>query len=164
MNRQIKAGHEILLDTQFGNKEGVPDILRMHEQMDFPVHGDGHFRGHDIVFGVRIVLRIEAEKILIALADVVGVNGSELSIRPRIAKVKRKLSSLHLDGQSIRGGWSEIDAGPGLRSEHTECQYLRTYQQESRDNQSHGAAWKVPDLGARFRAGEFPDKERQEEL
>src|SRR5258708_15383910 len=89
--------------------------------MDLPVHGDGHFRGHDIVFGVRIVLRIEAEKILIALADVVGVNGSELSIRPRIAKVKRKLSSLHLDGQSIRGGGRETEAGPGPPSQHNEC-------------------------------------------
>src|ERR1700716_3903500 len=127
MDRQINAGHEILLDAQFRHKEGMSKILGMHEQMYFPVHGHGHLRGYNIVSGFGIVLRVEAEEVLVTFADVVGVQRAKLSMRARVAEVKGKLSRLHLDWHCIRGGWSEVHAGPGLSSEYAQSQYLRSY-------------------------------------
>jgi len=61
---EIKARHEILLNTQLAHKEGVSDIFRMHQQANFPVHGYRHLGSHNVVFGVGIVGRIQPEEVL----------------------------------------------------------------------------------------------------
>ena len=64
MHRKIQAGNKILLNAQLRHKERMPDILGVHQQVDFAVHRDGHFGGHDVVFRVRIVVRVQTKEIL----------------------------------------------------------------------------------------------------
>ena len=52
---KIQAGDEILLHPQFRYVERMSHILRVHQQMDFAVHRNRHFGGHNIVFGVLVV-------------------------------------------------------------------------------------------------------------
>ena len=104
MNRDVQSGDEILLDAQFRDIERVAHILGMHEQVDLAVHGNRHLRGYDVVLGILIVRSIEAEEIRVGLADLVGVNWAELSIRAGIAEIKCELSRLHLDGQRFAAG------------------------------------------------------------
>src|SRR5208282_3739891 len=127
---------EILLDAQLWHIERVANILGVHQQVDFLVHRDRHFRRHDIVFCVLIVRRVDTEEISISFVDLIGMNGAKLAIRAGIAKIESKLSRLHLNRYGI-GGWrSEVYAGPRLHAEHTQSQALSTYQQKGRDHQS----------------------------
>ena len=65
--------------------------------MNLAVHRNRHFRSHDIILRVGIVVGIQAEEILIGLADLVGMNGPELSIGTRVPKVEGELTRLDLD-------------------------------------------------------------------
>src|SRR5580658_1897142 len=134
MNREIQARDEILLDTQFGDVEGMAHVLRMHEQVDLAIDGDGHLSGNDVVFGSLVVRGIEPEEICVSLADLVGVNWAEDSVRTGIAEIKGELTGLDLDRQRISSRRGEIDAGPRLYAEHTQSQTFGAYQQESGDN------------------------------
>src|ERR1700722_2649836 len=119
MYGKIQARNEILLHAQFGNIEGVSDILRVHQQMDFTVHGNGHLCGYDVIFGILIVSGIDTEEVCRGFINLVPVYRAELTVRTGIAKVKRKLSRLHLDRYRVRGGRSEIHTRPCFGSEHT---------------------------------------------
>src|SRR5882762_8160290 len=136
----------------------------MHEQMHFPVHWDSHLSGYDIVLGVWIVGGIKTKEILVSLTDQFRVEGAELNIRAGIAKIESKLAGLHLNWHGVRRRGSEIDAGPGLRSEDSQGQNLGSHQQESRDHQSHRAAGKISNFGAGLRIREFPDEKGEKEL
>jgi hypothetical protein len=76
----------------------------VHQQVNFLVHRDRHFRGHDVVFGVLIVRGIDTEKVRVGLVDLVGMDGAELAIRAGVAEIKSKLSRLHLNRHGIAAG------------------------------------------------------------
>src|SRR5216683_6209072 len=97
VQRNIQTGNKILLHPQLPHKKGMSNIFRMHEQMDFLVHGDRHLGGHDVVFGIRIMLGVETIEILRSLINELGVNGAQLSIRAGVAEIERELSGLNLD-------------------------------------------------------------------
>jgi hypothetical protein len=80
MKRNIQSGHEILLDPQFGNVEGVPDVFRVHQQVDLPVHWNRHLGGHDIVFRILIVVVSIPKKF--ALASLIWSGGSGRTFHP----------------------------------------------------------------------------------
>ena len=79
----------------------MSNIFRMHEQMNFLVHGDRHLGGHNVVFGIRIIGSIETKEILRSLVDEFRVKGAELSIRTGVAEIESKLSCLDLDGHGV---------------------------------------------------------------
>ena len=59
---------------------------------------------HDVIFGIRIMVHVQTEEVLAGLADHVGVNGAELSVRAGIAEIKGELSGLDLDRHGVRWG------------------------------------------------------------
>src|SRR5208283_2559402 len=97
----IQSGNKILLHPQLPHIKGMSNILRMHEQMDFLVHRDRHFCGHDVVPGIRIMLGVETKEILRSLINELGMNGAELPIRTGIAEIESELSGLNLDGHGV---------------------------------------------------------------
>ena len=50
VKRKIESRKKILLNTQFGHVERMTHILRVHEQMNLPVHGHTKFSGHNVIF------------------------------------------------------------------------------------------------------------------
>src|SRR5450759_115495 len=124
----------------------MANILRMHEQMDFLVHGDGHLGGHDVVFGIRIVVRVETEEILRSLVDEFGVKEAELSIGAGVAEIESELSGLDLDRHGVVRRRGEIHVGPSLYSEDSEGQDLYAHDQEGSNHQALGAAGKSLNL------------------
>src|SRR5580704_3396407 len=102
VQRNIQPRNKILLHPQLSYKKGMSHILRVHEQMDFLVDGDGHFRGHNVVFRRRIMVGVETIKILISLVDQFRMNRPKRSIRTRIAERESELSGLDLDRDGIR--------------------------------------------------------------
>src|SRR5690349_10358495 len=110
---EIQSWHEILMNSQSRNIEGVADIFGVHQQTDFTVNRNGHFGAHDIVLGVRIVVGIETVEILVGLADHIGVNWTKCSIWPRIAEIECELPGLDLDGHGACTGLCEVDISPG---------------------------------------------------
>ena len=42
----------------------MPDILGVHQQVDFPIHRNRHLGRHDIVFRIRIVVGIDTKEVL----------------------------------------------------------------------------------------------------
>ena len=75
----------------------MPKSLAVHQQVDFPVYGNGHLSGYDVVFGILVVRGVKTVEIACSFVDLIGVNGAELSIRARVAEVKSKLLRLDLD-------------------------------------------------------------------
>src|SRR6266404_7674390 len=146
VQRNIQPGNKILLHTQLPHKKGMSNIFRMHEQMDFLVHGDSHLGGHDVVPGVRVVLWIKAEKILVGLIDQLRVKGTELLIRTVVAEIESELSGLDLDGEGGDRRWREIYVSPCLHSEDSEGQDFRAYEQQGSNHQTLGAAGKSLNL------------------
>src|SRR5882762_6458914 len=134
VQRNIQSRNKILLHTQLPHKKGMSNIFGMHEQMDFLVYGNRHLSRYDVVPGLWVVLQIQAEKVLRPLIDQLRMDRSEVSVRPRIAKIKGKLSGLHLYGHGVRGGRREIYVGPCLHSEHSEGHHLCAYQQHGRNH------------------------------
>src|SRR5271170_2557762 len=97
-------------------------VLRMHKQMNFLVHRNGHLGGHNVVAGIHIMLGIKTKEILRSLVDEFGMKRSEFTIRARVAEIESELSGLNLDGHGI-GRWrSEIYIGPCLHTKDSESQ------------------------------------------
>src|SRR5260370_5535412 len=82
---------------QLQTKKGSANILRMHEQMNFLVHGDGHLGGQDVFFGNRIMFGIDTKEILSSFTDDFPLKGTERSIRAGIAEIENELARLDLD-------------------------------------------------------------------
>ena len=91
-----------LLDAQFRDIKRVAYVFGVHEQMDLPVHGNGHLCGYDIVLGILVVCGIQAIEVRVGLADLIRVQGAEGAIRTGIAEIKCKLSCLRLNLHRIR--------------------------------------------------------------
>src|ERR1700693_79877 len=130
----------------------MSNILRMHEQMDFLVHGDRHLSGHDVVFGLRIICGVETKEILRSFIDEFRVKGAERSIRTGITEVERELSGLDLDGHGVSRRSGEIYVGPCLHSEDSEGEDLCAYQQQGSNDQCLGATGKTFNLCIRATA------------
>src|SRR5260370_13896220 len=90
VQRNIQTGNKILLHPQLPHKKGMSNILRMHEQMDFLVHGNSHLSGHNVILGIRIMFGIETKEILRSLTNELRVKGAERSIRTGIAELERE--------------------------------------------------------------------------
>src|SRR5258708_25566641 len=63
--------------------------------MNFAIHRNCQFSGNDVVFRSGIVSRIQAEKVGVGFADLIGMEGSESSIGTGIAEVEGKRSEEH---------------------------------------------------------------------
>ncbi len=63
MKREVQAGNKILLHPQLRHKKRMPDVLGVHQQVDFVVHRNRHFGGHNVVFGVLVVGQIKTKKV-----------------------------------------------------------------------------------------------------
>ena len=94
-------------------------------------------------FGILIVGGVESEKIRVNLADLVGVQGAEPSIRAGVTEIKCELPGLHLDGQRIGRRRREVHTGPGFYSKHTQSQTLGADQQKGGGYQARGAAREI---------------------
>src|SRR6266446_317409 len=164
MNRDVQSRNEILLDSQFGDVEGVPYILRVHQQVDLAVHRDCQLSAYDIVLGVLVVCGIKTIKVRVGFADQVRMKRAERAIRTGVAEIKCELSCLDLNRHRIRRRRSEIDAGPSLGPEHAQSQSFCPYQQEGGSHHPRSAAGETLNLFAGLGAGEFPYEESQEEL
>src|SRR5580704_6798778 len=128
MERKIQSRNKILVHSQRGNVERMPEILGVHEQVDFFVDRDSHLSGYNVVLGIGIVVGIETKEILCAFVDQLGMSGAEFSIRTGITKIKRELSGLHLNRDGVSRGRREINLGPSLHSEDSQRQDFRSYQ------------------------------------
>src|ERR1700674_2909010 len=164
VQRNIQPGNKILLHPQLPHKKRMPNILRMHEQMNFLVHGNSHLSGHNVVFGIRIICGIEAKEILRSFIDEFRVKGAELSIRTGITEVERELSGLDLDGHGVSRRSGEIYVRPCLHAEDSEGHDFCANEQKGSNDQSLGAAGKTFNLCIRARVGELPDEKSQNEL
>src|ERR1700760_3187681 len=98
----------------------MPQVLRMHEQMNFFIYRNCHLGGHDVIFRIRIVGGVQAKKVLVGFADLVGMQGAEFSIWTGIAEVKSELPSLNLDRHGVSCWRSEILISPRLDSENSQ--------------------------------------------
>src|SRR5580658_10758191 len=96
MKRKVQPGHKILLNSQLADIERMADVLRMHQEMNLPVHRDGHFRRDNVISRFHVVRGIQAEIVLISFIDLVRMKRAKFSVRPRISKIKSKLPSLRL--------------------------------------------------------------------
>src|SRR5579864_4198489 len=114
MNLQIETRYKVLMDPQGWHIEGVAHVFGMHQEADFTVDWNGHFRGHDVIFRISIVVLIQSIEVLVGLADLIGVNGTERTVRTGITEIKRKLSGLYLNRHGTGSGRSEVEFGPGL--------------------------------------------------
>src|ERR1700674_106877 len=130
VKRNIQPGNKILLHPQLPHKKGMSNILRMHEQMNFLVHGDRHLSGHNVVFGIRIMFGIETKEILRSFIDEFWMKGAERSIWTGITEVERELSGLDLDGHGVSRRRGEIYVRPCLHSEDTEGQDFSANEQQ----------------------------------
>src|SRR5260370_34781442 len=129
----------------------------MHEQVNLTIRRDRQLGGDDIVFGILIVRSIEAKKIRVGFADLVGVQWAESSVGSGVAEIECELSRLHLNWHRIGRGRSEVDTGPRLCPKHTQSQRLHAYEQEGGDHQSRSATGEALNLVARPGAGALPD-------
>src|ERR1700691_3826686 len=121
--------------------------------MNFPVHGNSHFSGHDVVLRVGVMVGINAEKVLVGFAEHLRVNRTESSVWAGVTEIKGKLSSLDLDGEGIRGrGW-EINVGPSLDSEDTQRQNLGSHQKKCTPDHGLRTAGKILHFVAGFGVG-----------
>src|SRR5262249_34977814 len=92
----------------------------MHQQMNLLIDRYSHFRGHNVIFRIWIVVDIETKNILISLVNFVRMKRPKLPVRPWISKIKRKLSGLYLNRERVRAGWCEVDCRPRLLAEGAE--------------------------------------------
>src|SRR5579863_1323662 len=143
MERKVEAGHEILLHTQFGHKERMAHVLAVHQQVDLPVHRNGHLGGYDVVLGIGIVVRVNAKKVLVGFAKHLRMNGSKCSVRPGVTEVKSKLPSLNLHRYGISCWRLEINIRPGLDSEEAQGQNLGTHKKKRSPHHPLGAAGNI---------------------
>src|SRR5579872_343243 len=111
--------------------------------MDLAVYWDGHLCGDNVILRIRIMGGVQPKEILVSLADHVGMSGTKFAIRPRVAEVEGKLTSLHLHRHGVSAGRLEIDIGPSLGAECSQRQDLGSYQKKSRDHQTHGPAGEI---------------------
>src|SRR5882724_102094 len=107
---------------------------------------------------------VEAEELLRAFVNPLRVKSPELSIWTGVAKIKRELTRLHLDRHGIRRWRSEVDAGPCLYAEDSQCHDFDSHHQQRGNHQRLGSARKALELGLRAAVGKLPHKKRQQEL
>src|SRR4029077_4599684 len=146
------------------HKKGVANILRVHEQMHFLVHRDGHLGGDDVVSRLNIVFLVEAEEFLRTFVDPLRMKRAKLSIRTGVTKIESELPGLNLNRHRIRRGRSEINACPCLHAKNSKGQDFHSHHQQSSDHQGPGAAWKTLEFCLRAAIRKLPDKKRQQEL
>ena len=95
--------------------------------MDLAAHWDGHLCGHDVVFRIRIVIHVQTVEVLGRFADEVGVNWTQLSVRPRVTEVKGKLRPLNLNRHGVRTGLDGSErCRPAFHSEDAQRQHFRS--------------------------------------
>src|SRR5579872_1882038 len=142
----------------------MANVFGVHQQVDLVVHGDRHFCGDDVIFGVGIVIGIDTEEILVGFAHHLGMNRGERSIWSGITEVERELSGLDLDRDGIDRWSREVNVGPGFGAEGSERKDFDSYQQEGRPYYGFCAAREGLQFLARLGVREPPDKERKNEL
>src|SRR5580658_1304456 len=164
MKRKVQPRHEILLNPQFANIEGVADVFCMHQEMNLPVHGDGHLCRDDVISRFHIVRRIQSEIVLIPFIDLVWMKRSKLSVRSGIAKIKSKLACLRLHLQSVRFGRRKIHFGPSFLSKYAQSQNFRADKNKRSYNHQSRATTQVEDLSSFLPVGKLPHTKSQKKL
>ena len=140
----------------------MANIFCMQQEVNFAMDWDCHFASDDIVAGVHIVRGIEAEEVLVAFVDFVGMQGAEFAVGAGITEVEGKLSSLGLDLHGVGYSGAEVDLRPSLLAKRAERYYFGAYEYESGNDKTFGAPRKALNLGVR--RGRFPNEERQQKL
>src|SRR5271165_6302290 len=140
---KVKPGNEILLDAQLADEEGMPNVLGMHEQLNFPVHRYHKFAGHNVIAGFDFVGGVQPEIVLIAFIDFVGMNGPKLSVGPRIAEVESKLLRLRLNLDGVGLGGREVYVRPSLLSHYAEGEDFRADKDKRSDDRHFRPARKT---------------------
>src|SRR5580692_2057805 len=164
MKRKVQPRHKILLNSQFADVKGVPDVFRMHQEMNLPVHGDGHLRRDDVISRFHVVRGIQSEVVLIPFIDLVWMKRAKLSVLSGIPKIKSKLACLCLHLQSVRFGRRKIHFVPGFLSKHTQSQNFRANKNKRSRHHQSCAATQVVDLGPFFPVGKLPYTKSQQKL
>src|SRR5580704_18252660 len=142
----------------------MSDVLGVHEEVNFPVHRDGHFRGHDVVLRVSVVVSVNAIEVLVSFAEHFRMNSAESSVRAGITEVKSELSCLHLDRYRVGGGRCEINIRPSLDSKDAQRQNLRAHEKKGGPDHGLGSAWKILYFFSGLGVGESPNEQRQDDL
>src|SRR4029077_1864098 len=123
------------------------------------IYGDGHFARYDVITRLNVVGGVQTKVIGVPFVNFVGMEGTELSVYPGIAKIKGELARLRLNLHCVGLRRSEIDLCPGFLAKNAESQNLRTDENERSGDHELGAAGKMADLGARLAIREFENKE-----
>src|ERR1700730_5583694 len=142
----------------------MTDVFCVHEELHFTIYGNGHFARYDVVTGLNVVGGVQTKIIGVPFVNFVGMEGTELSVYPGIAKIKGELARLRLNLHCVGLRRSKVHLRPRFLSKNAESQNLRTDENERRGNHELGAAGKLADLGARLAIREFENKEGKEQL
>src|SRR5579872_6606776 len=152
-----QAGNDVLLNTQFGNIKGVNHVLAMHGESDGAADGNRQRAHNDIIPCVDIVFRVEAKKISITIPHAFGMKGAELSVRTRIAEVKSKLFSGHINLKRALLGRRHVDGRPNLGTDERENQDFHAHQDNRDGDERSATTGKIFDL-AFLVVAKFPCK------
>src|SRR5579862_5327277 len=108
------------------------------------------------------MLGVEAEVVLVRLADSVGVQSAKLPIGAGITEIESELACLHLDRHGIGTGRVQIDVSPRFDSENTESHDFRADEQQGSNNQALSATGKALDFSVGTGVGVLPNEDRSE--
>ena len=163
VQRDHQAGDEVLLDAQFGDIEGMVDVLRVHPQLHRLVDGNHQAAHHDVVPRCRVVGGIEAEEVLGGIAHQLGMHRAELPIGARVAEIECELFTQDLDLQRAGRRRRLIDVGPHFGAHEREDQDFDTDQHSGKDHQGSGPTGEALDY-PRLAGAEAPHEQRQRQL
>src|SRR4029077_4195676 len=164
MDRKIQSGNKILLHPQLRHVKGMADVLRVHEQVDLPIHRYSHFSSHDIVFGVLVVGLVETEIVSVGLADEAGMKRAKFSVGTRVTEIKSKLPGLDLDWHSVGSRRDKILSGPRLHAKNPQREDFCAHQNHSSNYQTFGPTANSLNGGVGPYLGELPDENSQDDL
>ena len=101
MQRDVEARHEILLDAQLADVEGVADVLGMQSELDGTIDRDGQRADDDVVAGSDVIGWVEAKVVAAAVVNFIGMQAAELAVGAGIAEIKGKLFGLNVDVERV---------------------------------------------------------------
>src|SRR5204863_2414984 len=97
MNGNLDPGEDVLVQAQLPHVKRMPDVLRAQDKLYGTVHRNAQRGRDDVVFGIGVVLPIEAIEVAGSVVDFLDVGRTEFPVGSRIAKVIGELLPLDLD-------------------------------------------------------------------
>src|ERR1700730_17068122 len=149
--------NDVLLNTQFGNIEGMNHVLAMHGESDGPADGDRQRPDDDVIPRVDVIFRIQTKKISITVPHAFRMNGAELAVWTRITEVKGKLSSGHINRKRSLLGRRHVNGRPDLGTNKRQNEDFQAHQDDGERDERAAATGKILDLPS-FVVAEFPCK------